>query len=683
MRVIEWGKAGCATLIVTSTLLQPFSAVAQQASAAAATTAEAPDSTDITLAPPSSAAVSRQMVRVEDAPQLSHEQKLALLQKKIKYVFVLFQENRSFDFYFGSYPGARNLYSQPAAQTPGFTQPFVNAQGQLTTIQPFKIPASIVNANGKSVPLYPADTGSVNHSHVPMDMKIHLDENNVARNDRYALTEEGVTLDATGKPTSTPSLLRAQFGELVMSHVDCDTVPFLWNYADRFTLFDNFFDTVLGPSTPNAIAMIAGQSGETQWVKHPALGANHTTTNAVLPVVGDPQPFWGSALDVFTPPGSKQPVDQPGGVSSNPASNLTFATLPLSFMGRDINNVVQSDLNPAFDLPDIQEDIKRIAGDDNKAVNWAWYQEGYDHEPTDPTAAASNTDYIAHHNAPQYFGYVANNPAETKAHLFGLGDFFTTIKAKQLPPSGVFYLRGGYGNLDGLTPQDPDPTTRADFKGNDDHPAYSDAQISEALLADEINAIASSPYWPESAIIITYDETDGLYDHAQPKVRSFDALGNALDQGPRIPMIVISPYGVVHAITHERAEHSSIIKFIDQLFNLTPLANLPDEKQARMQGVRLFHQKDLGPADALVPGVGNLFSAFDNARLTGKAEVLPAEYAMIPQSLVTALPHFGGTGCRVLQIQPDDATLPNPVPADFNPRPDINPGIPASGTWAY
>ena len=92
-----------------------------------------------------------------------------------------------------------------------------------------------------------------------------------------------------------------QKGELVVSHVDCDTAPFLWNYADRFTLFDNFFDTVIGPSTPNAIAMIAGQSGVTQWVKHPELGSNFTTTNAQLPVTGDPQPFWGSALDSLRP----------------------------------------------------------------------------------------------------------------------------------------------------------------------------------------------------------------------------------------------------------------------------------------------------------------------------------------------------------------------------------------------
>ena len=89
----------------------------------------------------------------------------------------------------------------------------------------------------------------------------------------------------------------------------------------------------------------------------------------------------------------------------------------------------------------------------------------------------------------------------------------------------------------------PARRSRRAFQGNDDHPGYSDAQISEALLADSINAIASSKYWPESAIIITYDETDGLYDHTQPKIRSWDPLGNALDQGPRIPAIVISPYG--------------------------------------------------------------------------------------------------------------------------------------------
>ena len=713
LNIAEFSKAGCASLLVAGFIFQPFAALAQQSELVprrtqtpevesnrvnllqekSGTSSELPaeasfghvsaDHELLTLAPRSSEIVARHMVRVEEEPTLTPREKIALLRQKIKYVFVLFQENRSFDFYFGSYPGANNLYSQSPAKTPGFIQPFVDTTGKLTTITPFKIPTSIVDVTGKTIPLYPADTASVNHGHVPIDTKLDFDANMVARNDRYSLVEEGVTLDATGKPTSVPSLEREQFGELVMGHVDCDTVPFLWNYADRFTLFDNFFDTVIGPSTPNAIAMIAGQSGETQWVEHPELGANYTTTGNVLPVTADPQPFWGSALDVFTPTNQKQPTESGGNPSTNPASNLTFASLPLSFMGKDIYNTTSADLDPAFDLADVQNDIATIAGDKNKPVNWAWYEEGYDHEPTDGSSAASHSSYIAHHDAPQYFGYVANNPVETKAHMKGLGDFFGTVTARSLPSSGVFYVRGGYGNLDHLVPQDPDAATQADYQGDDDHPGYSDAQISEALLADEINIIAQSPYWAESAIIITYDETDGLYDHTQPKIRSYDALGHPLDQGPRIPTIVISPYGVVHAISHERTEHSSVIKFIDELFNLTPLADLPDEAAARKLGVTELGQSDLGPADAKVPGVGDLTSAFDNARLMGRTPPLPAEYAKIPRALVTSLPHFYGEGCRILQITPADAQIPNPVPADFNPRPDINPGNPAAGGWKY
>ena len=354
-------------------------------------------------------------------------------------------------------------------------------------------------------------------------------------------------------------------------------------------------------------------------------------------------------------------------------------------MGSKIYDTTSYDNNVGADLADVQNDIEKIAGDKNAPVNWAWYQEGYDHEPTDPTGQATNLDYIAHHNAPQYFGYEANNPQETKAHLRGLGDFFNDVKNQALPDSGVFYVRGGYGNLDGLVPQDPNPTVQADFKGNDDHPGYSDLQISSALLADEVNAIASSPYWKDSAIIITYDETDGEYDHAQPVIRSQDPEGNPLDQGPRIPTIILSPYGVVHAISHERTEHSSVIKFINQLFNLTPLANLPDEAEARTLGETEFGQKNLGPADAKVSGVGNLFTAFDNNRLSGAAPTLNANYATIPPSQATTLPQFGGNGCRVLGISPTDlgpnGTIIDPPPSDFNPRPGTNPGIPTSGTW--
>ncbi len=66
---------------------------------------------DVTIAPKSSAVVSARVIDVAREPVISAEEKLRLIRRHIKYVFVLFQENRSFDFYFGSYPGADGLYA--------------------------------------------------------------------------------------------------------------------------------------------------------------------------------------------------------------------------------------------------------------------------------------------------------------------------------------------------------------------------------------------------------------------------------------------------------------------------------------------------------------------------------------------------------------------------------------------
>ena len=663
-------------------ILQPFAAFAQERKVEVKRPI-------VEVAPPSSPEVSQFIVNPDAEPVLTTAQKWALIQQNIKYVFVLFQESRSFDFYFGTYPGAKGLFSQPAARTPGFVQPLVNTDGSVTKISPFLIPQTVTNTSNQTVSLYPEDTDSVNHTHLAMDAKLHLDAKLVAHNDRYAVVEEGVagglSADGTTYTGPAPTLAQKQQAELAVSHVDCDTAPLLWSMADRFTLFDNFNSTVIGPSTPNAIAIIAGQSGETQWARHPQLGANITTTNAALPVTGEPQPYWGSALDTLTPVNEKQPTDGGGAPAADPASNLTFASLPLSFMGNQVQSITAQDLNPASDLVDIRTDIRKLATSKNAPINWAWYQEGYDREPNEVTPAASHSTYIAHHNAPQYFGYEANNPAETSAHLKGLGDFFIEVQGNQLPADGgVFYIRGGYGNLDNLKPRSPSASVKANFKGNDDHPGYSDAQISEALLADEINTIAASPYWPNSAIIITYDETDGLYDHVPPTIRSWDALGDPLDQGPRVPAIVISPYSMVHAVTHERSEHGSVIKFIEGLYNLIPLFNLPDEFKGRLLGNNNLGQTHISPSDGVSSGTGALLSAFDNGRLAGSTPPLKPGFAIIPQQYVTTLPHFGGHGCSFLKITPTDyvnGKLLDPAPADFNPRPSSNPGLPTTPGW--
>ncbi len=621
----------------------------------------------LNVVPRSSKLVERETVRKSSALPLSHDQKLALVRQHIKHVFVLFQENRSFDFYFAGYPGADGLYSQPPAQTPGFEQPIVNVDGTVGTVRAFRIPQTITDKNGKSVPLYPADIASVNHSHVPSVNKLNLDANNIARNDRYALVEEGVTLDASGKPNKLPTLARKQMAELVMSHVDCDTAPFLWQYADRFTLFDHFMDTVIGPSGPNAVAIIAGQSGATEWMLHPELA-----DTADLPMTGNPQPFYDKLLG----PGGADFRDS----KSKPEVTLTFATLPLSFLGRTVQQTTAADRDAAHDLLDVREDIAKIAGLGLPPVNWAWYQQGYGHEPTDKGEAASHDGYIAHHNGPQYFGYIANNP-QIAGHMRGLQEFFDDVQARRLPDAGVFYVRGGYGNIRNLHTQDPNPRVNAVMNGNDDHPGYADTQVSEALLAEEVNAIAASPYWKDSAILIAYDETDGLYDHVPPVIRARDPKGFAMNQGPRIPFLLLSPFAVAHGVSHEPSEHSSVIKMVDELFGLIPLADLPEEERGRQLGEKSGHGKDLGPADDKTANVGDLLSGFDDDRLRGRRKPLTGEYASIPAAEVMQLPHYGGEGCKRLEITPLDWKLTNPIPDDFNPRPDTTPGIPRDGNW--
>jgi phospholipase C len=88
---------------------------------------------DVTIAPTSSETVAAETIDPASEAALPPEEKLQLIRRHIKYVFVLFQENRSFDFYFASYPGADGLYAGPEGlrtpdQIAGFTQPLVDTE---------------------------------------------------------------------------------------------------------------------------------------------------------------------------------------------------------------------------------------------------------------------------------------------------------------------------------------------------------------------------------------------------------------------------------------------------------------------------------------------------------------------------------------------------------------------------
>jgi len=622
--------------------------------------------------------VNKYYISSDREPKMSPTALVEQLRNKVKYVFVLYQENRSFDSYFGTFPGAEGLFSHPAAQTLGFYQTLVNTDGSSTTIHPFRIgpqdqcPDSTVNGAPSPATCYAADTDDIDHSHPRTVAKMNIQGSGPLM-DQFAVTEE-----LKYSPTGNPSLKAKQMGELAMAYEDCDTVPLLWGYADKFVLFDHIFETMTGPSTPGNLSIIGAQSGQTQWARHPDQGYTDNGSSAPgVPVMNDNDPFWGSPSDP-TPSADKMPVNPTDFPGYGTQINLTFATIPLTLEGGNLQKVVKADANPA-DLDDVEDDVNFISSLKAATVPFGWYEEGYDKEPTDPgpvDANGTHASYITHHNGPQYFGYISNNP-KMRSQLHGLQDFFNALGNKTLPKQGgVFFVKGGYQNVFGFKPADPDTTVQANFIGDDDHPAYSDAQISEAMVTEAINKIAASPYWSQSAIIITWDDSEGDYDHVPPPLRTYGPDNSLISNGPRVPFLLISPYARTHYVAQAQGSQSSVVKFIDTVFNLPPLALLPDELSARKKGEKEFGQKNLGPEDALTPGITNLLDAFSPSRLSGKAAPLPPYYVTVSEALVQTLPQaWGFGGCQYLGITTTDRQqgITNAVPSDFNPRPKTNP----------
>ena len=634
----------------------------------------------------------------DKAPPLSNDQMAELVRRKIKYVFVIFNENQSFDHEYGTFPGANNLYSdgqraRAAADTPGFMQDYRDSAGTIHHVAPFRVgPAENATVSD-----------SVDHSHKGLARKLAV-RDGIPRMTGFAQQEyDGKTGNANATPATDAK--GKQYANLVMSHMDCDTIPLLWRYANRFTLFDNIFATEDTPSTPNAVAMIAGQGGESQWVEH---GANGTSaamsgsingvaysgqgTTARLPLFDDPNPYWGSQFDASEVPRMPtSPMEKyaPGNI----APNLTFATVLLNLGGGAVKDLMAGDRHQATNQADIQADIPAIFARGTKAIAWGWYQNGYDHEPTDTTPVASHANYVAHHQGPQYFGYLADNVKELP-NLHGEGDFFSDVAADALPKDGgVFYIRGGFQNIQGLTvpvqnkayPRaltDTDiATIKAAKAGDDDHPGYADRAISEAMTARVVNTIAAKPeLWAQSAIIITYDESDGFYDHVPPRILSYGPDGLPLSRGIRVPLLVISPYARAHVVAHAEGDHNAVIETINAIFDLPPLSSLPDEAAALRAGNSAafnafgpsgFEQKYLGPRDTNSAETDSLLSGFDPRRLQGTAPMLPASYAMIPDEVVRTVPHYGGDGCAAIGMIPDDRRqgISAPPPANFNPLP--------------
>lgn len=565
----------------------------------------------------------------------------ALAQQKIKHVFVVVQENHTFDNYFGLYPGTggqrvENLASRVARADDCVPDPEAGAGA---CQRPFLI------SSNPSSPNYVTDAPDIGGGENDrFGQQYAIDGGKM---DQFIIENE-VSNPLISQPTPLPSNPTAAEVEAhndalnIMTTYDCDTVPYLWYYAKNFALFDHYFQANTGDSTPSNVQLFAAQIGQTE-------------------VAAGKEPY-GIATD---PPGvngysNGLPLSND---NNPPPSNLAFIS-PYSGTPQQVISVASLPmlLNPRQDAAAVMAGVEGLVPDDfgleaharRVSYPWAWYEEG-----TDAGSPVSTAAFSAHHEAPLYFDYInnANSPFGTQSTLRDntvTNGLLADIEANALPPSGVFWVKGGaHGTTFPFVPADPGLV--GIYPGTDDHPGASDSdhQVSEAYVATLVDAIARSKYWKDSVIILTWDDSGGMYDHYPPSKYGATCpndetgyfAGTPCGDGIRLPLLLISPFAKTGAVVHEPSDSGSIAKFIEDVFALPTLASLPDEAAGVASG--------LPPAD-INPYTGDLMNALDLDKLMRN---VPGPSAYIPSPSVPP-----AMNCASLGITPVTSA---PLPAGF------------------
>jgi len=449
----------------------------------------------------------------------------------IKHIVIVFQENISFDHYFGTYPKALNPSGEPQ----------FHAFPNTPTVNGLSTALRIANPN-----LNPTNqSGATNPFRLRRSQAVTSDQDHDYGPEQAAF--DGGLMDlfplnvgTPGPPPSAPPKVVTTTG-LNLGYFDGNTVTGLWNYAQYYALNDNFFGTTFGPSTPGALNLISGQ---TNGVAQTLNGTSDEVDggNGSLTVIGDPDPI--------------------GDICSNPIRNQ------VQMGGKNIG------------------DLLNAAG-----VTWGSFMGGFDLSTVNPNGttgcnrsskgfAGTTNDYIPHHAWFQYYASTANpkhlrpssigkigksdDPAN---HEYDLADFYATVSAGNFPAVN-FIKAQAY---------------------QDGHAGYSDPLDEQKFIVHLVNFLEGQPEWSNTAVVVMYDDSDGWYDHQLGQIvnqsqTSVDALngpgfcGKALPvlagptgphaqgrcgYGPRQPFLIIGPYAKHNFVDHTIADQTSVLQFIE------------------------------------------------------------------------------------------------------------------------
>ena len=457
----------------------------------------------------------------------------------IKHLVVIFDENESFDHYFGTYPYAANTDGTPFKAKPG--TPKVNGLYKKITKSGPVGPLLTNNPNEynpERLTHSQALTSDQNHDYTP-----EQEAQNNGKMDMFVQkTEDDTPANGCTSPQYCPP-------GIVMDYFDGNTTTALWNYAQYYSMSDNNWDTTFGPSTPGALNVTSGNTAGAE-ARNPSWDTTDpgqvTTSSDIVDgtLYSDEDPYYDGCSD----------------------KNHTTDGALASLSGKNIGDL----LNESH-------------------VTWGWFEGGF--APTSTTnglpvcgathnniAGSPVADYVPHHEPFQYYASTSNPDHVGPSSLNKIG--YTDQANHQYDMSYFADALDGNGGA-----KLPAVSYLKAPAYQDGHPGYSDPLDEQTWLVNTINSVEQSKYWASTAIVITYDDSDGWYDHQSPI--SAGALVNgsndsAIDTAmceavsinvgstngrcgysQRLPMLVISPWTRSNYVSGKLTNTASVVKFIE------------------------------------------------------------------------------------------------------------------------
>lgn len=466
------------------------------------------------------------------------DQSVTSLRQKVNHIVVIYQENWSFDAQYAKFPGANGSASTTAAT---LSQVYC-ANGSTTYTPLTALPAAYTNvgapnANGCSWTANQAKTEVDTRipsglAVAPFDLASFVPTSSTTGDIIHRFWHQQLQIDngvletpEKGAYSMDKYVTWSDNQGLVFSQYDATNLP-EGQLAQKFTLADNFFHSAYGGSYLNHQWLVCACSP----VWNQALPTSTTTAVSAW------DPATKTLNDGFL---TNKPIASAGQLPAGTGG--TIYTVNTMF--------TQHSPHPATVKPDqlaagfSEKTIGDRLTDSSPAISWKWYSGGWNN------ALAGNPDptFQFHHQPLNYYARWGTDGSAVKAaHLQDEANFFTDVSGGTLP-SVVFIKPLG---------------------ANNEHPGYADLIDGQNHVAQLVSAIQKSPYWKDTAIVITYDEFGGRWDHVAPPPTT-DGWG----PGSRVPAIIISPFARPGYVDHTQYETVSILKLIETRFNLQPLTS--------------------------------------------------------------------------------------------------------------